>query len=168
MPTANIDPMVQDATMARWRAALAPTTGDIRRELAAEAAEYLGLSLEDTLRRIEQSATDFPDEWKRMVTDPSDPEQVDSLLQRIARSELFEQIAWHASDQSIIDRWCVPISRRRSPAESSLTMAPESDRTHWSSAWRAFASRLPMSPIRSVILPGGDASAAGFQSGPSI
>lgn len=97
MPTVNIDPMMKDAYDGRWRAALAPDTGDIRLELAAEAAEYLGLSLEDTLRRIDQSATDFPDEWNRMVSDPSDPEQVIRFYNE-SKVELFEQIAWHATD----------------------------------------------------------------------
>jgi len=82
---------------ARWKAALAPRTGDIRRELASEAAEYLGLSLEQALQRIEQSSTEFPDEWNRMVTDPSDPEQVVRFYNE-SKSELFEQIAWHASE----------------------------------------------------------------------
>lgn len=97
MSTANTAQTLQDVYEARWRAALAPRTGDIRRELASEAAEYLGLSLEDTLQRIEQSATDFPDEWNRMVTDPSDPEQVVRFYNE-SKSELFEQIAWHASE----------------------------------------------------------------------
>lgn len=97
MPTANIDRTVQDTYDARWRAALAPRSGDIRRELASEAAEYLGLPIEDTLQRIEQSATDFPAEWNRMVTDPSDPDQVVRFYNE-SQSELFEQIAWHASE----------------------------------------------------------------------
>jgi 2-polyprenyl-3-methyl-5-hydroxy-6-metoxy-1,4-benzoquinol methylase len=97
MPTANIDLTVQDTYEARWRAAVAPRTGDIRRELASEAAEYLGLSLEDTLQRIEQSATEFPAEWNRMVSDPSDSEQVIRFYNE-SEAELFEQIAWHASE----------------------------------------------------------------------
>jgi len=97
MSTANSDRTEQDAYHGRWRAALAPRTGDIRLELASEAAEYLGLSVEDALRRIEQSATEFPAEWKRMVTDPSDPEQVIRFYNE-SQVELFEQIAWHASE----------------------------------------------------------------------
>ena len=97
MQTNNIDRAVQDAFEARWRAAQAPRTGDIRRELALEAAEYLGLSFEDTLRRIERSGTDFPAEWERMVTDPSDPNQLVRFYNE-SQAELFEQIAWHASE----------------------------------------------------------------------
>jgi SAM-dependent methyltransferase len=82
---------------ARWRAALAPRTGDIRRELALEAAEYLGLSLEETERRIERSGEDFPAEWKRMVTDPTDRAQLVRFYNE-SQAELFEQIAWHSTE----------------------------------------------------------------------
>ncbi len=97
MQTKNIQSAVRDAFDARWRAALAPRTGEIRRELALEAAEYLGLSFEETLQRIERSGMDFPDEWKRMVTDPSDPNQLIRFYNE-SQAELFEQIAWHASE----------------------------------------------------------------------
>jgi 2-polyprenyl-3-methyl-5-hydroxy-6-metoxy-1,4-benzoquinol methylase len=82
---------------ARWRAALAPRTGDIRRELAMEAAEYLGVTIEEVERRIEGSATDFPEEWNRMVTDPGDPQQLIRFYNE-SEAELFEQIAWHSSE----------------------------------------------------------------------
>jgi 2-polyprenyl-3-methyl-5-hydroxy-6-metoxy-1,4-benzoquinol methylase len=82
---------------ARWRAALAPRTGDIRQELALEAAEYLGLSVEETQHRIERSATDFPAEWDRMVTDPSDRYQLIRFYNE-SEAELFEQIAWHSTE----------------------------------------------------------------------
>ena len=81
----------------RWRAALAPRTGDIRRDLTLEAAEHLGISAEEAERRIETSATEFPDEWQRLVSDPSDHNQVVRFYNE-SRSELFEQIAWHATD----------------------------------------------------------------------
>lgn len=81
----------------RWRAALAPRTGDIRRDLTMEAAEHLGITVDEAERRVESSATEFPDEWQRLVTDPTDPAQVVRFYNE-SRSELFEQIAWHASD----------------------------------------------------------------------
>jgi 2-polyprenyl-3-methyl-5-hydroxy-6-metoxy-1,4-benzoquinol methylase len=81
----------------RWRAALAPRTGDIRRELTLEAAEHLGITEGEAARRVESSATEFPDEWQRLVTDPQDPDQVVRFYNE-SRSELFEQIAWHATD----------------------------------------------------------------------
>jgi len=97
MQRKNIESAVRDTFDARWRAALAPRTGEIRRELALEAAEYLGMSFEETLQRIERSGMDFPDEWKRMVTDPSDPNQLIRFYNE-SQAELFEQIAWHASE----------------------------------------------------------------------
>jgi 2-polyprenyl-3-methyl-5-hydroxy-6-metoxy-1,4-benzoquinol methylase len=81
----------------RWRAALAPRTGDISRELTMEAAEHLGIAVEDAERRVASSHTEFPDEWQRLVSDPKDPEQVVRFYNE-SRSELFEQIAWHATD----------------------------------------------------------------------
>jgi len=97
MQTPNMDRAVQEQFDQRWRGALAPRTGDIRRELALEAAEYLGLSFEEALQRIERSGTDFPAEWNRMVTDPSDPEQLVRFYNE-SQAELFEQIAWHATE----------------------------------------------------------------------
>ena len=81
----------------RWRAALAPRTGDIRRELTMEAAEFLGLSVEEAEERVERSGTDFPSEWNRMVTDPLDPGQLVRFYNE-SKTELFEQIAWHATE----------------------------------------------------------------------
>jgi 2-polyprenyl-3-methyl-5-hydroxy-6-metoxy-1,4-benzoquinol methylase len=80
-----------------WRATLAPRTGDIRRELTLEAAEYLGLTVEAATRRVEASGTEFFQEWQRLVSDPADAEQVVRFYNQ-SKSELFEQIAWHASD----------------------------------------------------------------------
>ena len=82
---------------ARWRAALAPRTGDVRQELTLEAAEYLRIPIEEARRRVDGSAVEFPNEWKRMVTDPSDPEQLLRFYNE-SQTELFEQIAWHASE----------------------------------------------------------------------
>jgi 2-polyprenyl-3-methyl-5-hydroxy-6-metoxy-1,4-benzoquinol methylase len=81
----------------RWRAAMAPRTGDVRRELILEAAEYLGISTEEAERRVVSSATDFPEEWGRMVADPTDPAQVVRFYNE-SKTELFEQIAWHSGD----------------------------------------------------------------------
>jgi 2-polyprenyl-3-methyl-5-hydroxy-6-metoxy-1,4-benzoquinol methylase len=94
MDTANL---TTEDYGARWRAALAPRTGDIQRELTMEAAEHLGLTVAQAEARVAASGTDFFDEWQRTVTDPCDPEQVVRFYNE-SRSELFEQIAWHASD----------------------------------------------------------------------
>jgi 2-polyprenyl-3-methyl-5-hydroxy-6-metoxy-1,4-benzoquinol methylase len=82
---------------ARWRAALAPRTGDVRAELTMEAAEFLGIPIEDARRRVDRSGEDFADEWRRTVTRPTDPEQLVRFYNE-SRAELFEQIAWHASE----------------------------------------------------------------------
>ena len=81
----------------RWQRVQAPRTGDIRRELTLEAAEYLGLTAAEARKRVEESGADFYREWQRFVTDPSDAAQVVRFYNE-SRSELFEQIAWHASD----------------------------------------------------------------------
>lgn len=81
----------------RWRAAMAPRTGDLSRELTLEAAEYLGIPFGEVERRVQSSATDFPEEWRRLVSDPTDPGQVVRFYNE-SQTELFEQIAWHAGD----------------------------------------------------------------------
>lgn len=82
---------------ARWRAALAPRTGDVRRELIIEASEYCGIAFEEAERRVERSGEEFGEEWRRAVTEPSDPAQLVRFYNE-SRAELFEQIAWHASE----------------------------------------------------------------------
>jgi 2-polyprenyl-3-methyl-5-hydroxy-6-metoxy-1,4-benzoquinol methylase len=62
-----------------------------------EAAEFLGVSIEEAEQRIERSATDFPSEWNRMVTDPSDASQLTRFYNE-SQTELFEQIAWHSTE----------------------------------------------------------------------
>ncbi|MEO5898226.1 MAG: class I SAM-dependent methyltransferase [Vicinamibacterales bacterium] len=100
-----------------WRAAMAPHTGDIRRDLTAEAAEYLGITYAEAERRVEASATEFPAEWERLVTDPNDPEQVVRFYNE-SETELFEQIAWHSHDvihhRSLV---CTELVRTRAPGE---------------------------------------------------
>jgi 2-polyprenyl-3-methyl-5-hydroxy-6-metoxy-1,4-benzoquinol methylase len=100
MPTITDTPPGPDMRAdyeARWRAALAPRTGDVRRDLALEAAEYLRVPLDEVEKRIDRSGEDFPAEWQRMVTDPTDPDQLVRFYNE-SRAELFEQIAWHASE----------------------------------------------------------------------
>lgn len=82
---------------ARWRAVVAPRTGDVRRELIMEASEYLGIDAAETERRVERSGEEFGEEWQRTVTEPSDAAQLVRFYNE-SRAELFEQIAWHASE----------------------------------------------------------------------
>jgi SAM-dependent methyltransferase len=81
----------------QWRAALAPRTGDVRLELSTEAAEFLGIPLAEVERRVDESGAAFPAEWNRLVSDPSDPEQLTRFYNE-SSTELYEQIAWHAGD----------------------------------------------------------------------
>lgn len=62
-----------------------------------EAAEFLGLPRSEVQRRVDESAEAFPDEWNRLVKDPSSPEQLTRFYNE-SRTELYEQIAWHATD----------------------------------------------------------------------
>jgi 2-polyprenyl-3-methyl-5-hydroxy-6-metoxy-1,4-benzoquinol methylase len=81
----------------QWRAIQAPRTGDIRHELTREAAGHLGLTADEAERRVDESGAAFFEEWQRLVSDPADPDQVVHFYNE-SKSELFEQIAWHASD----------------------------------------------------------------------
>ena len=82
---------------ARWRAALAPRTGDVRQELMLEASEYLGVPLSEVESQVANSGTAFPEEWERLVPDPTDPQQVVRFYNE-SKTELFEQIAWHSTE----------------------------------------------------------------------
>jgi 2-polyprenyl-3-methyl-5-hydroxy-6-metoxy-1,4-benzoquinol methylase len=82
---------------ARWQTTMAPRTGDILRELTLEAAEYLGITPGEADRMREWAPEGFMEEWRRVVSDPEDPE----LLVRFyneSKAELFEQIIWHAGE----------------------------------------------------------------------
>jgi 2-polyprenyl-3-methyl-5-hydroxy-6-metoxy-1,4-benzoquinol methylase len=81
----------------RWRQVMAPRTGDVRRELTLEAAEYLGIPVQEAERRVEHSGREFPEEWKRLVTDPQNAEQVVRFYSE-SKAELFEQIVWHSTE----------------------------------------------------------------------
>ena len=63
-----------------------------------EAAEYLGISFDEASRRVESSGNDFLNEWLVGVRDPADPDQVTKFYNE-SQAELFEQIAWHSSEQ---------------------------------------------------------------------
>lgn len=81
----------------RCRGMMAPCTGDVPHELALEAAEYFGITLEEAQRRIATSGDEFPAEWQGMVTDPADEDQLARFYNE-SKTELFEQIAWHSRE----------------------------------------------------------------------
>jgi SAM-dependent methyltransferase len=81
----------------RWRAAMAPRTGDVKAELVAEAAEYFGLTPAQVLARIDGAAERFKHEWQERVRDPNDERAVIRFYNE-TDSEIFELIGWHAAD----------------------------------------------------------------------
>jgi SAM-dependent methyltransferase len=89
--------MTQPDLAQEWTRIIAPTTGDVRAELVREAAEFLGIPIDEAWRRLHGAGDRFREEWLQTVTDQHDPE---ALIQFYNQSdtELFELIEWHASD----------------------------------------------------------------------
>jgi 2-polyprenyl-3-methyl-5-hydroxy-6-metoxy-1,4-benzoquinol methylase len=82
---------------AEWTRLMAPRTGDVRRELVEEAAEFLHLPIDDAWRRLEGAREQFRDEWRRLVPDATDQAALTRFYNE-SESELFELIDWHARD----------------------------------------------------------------------
>lgn len=80
-----------------WTRLMAPRTGDIRTELVGEAAEFLGLSVEEAWRRLHGAGDRFREEWANTIGNPTDATTVTEFYNR-SDTELFELIEWHASD----------------------------------------------------------------------
>ncbi|HXH05029.1 MAG TPA: class I SAM-dependent methyltransferase [Vicinamibacterales bacterium] len=76
---------------------MAPRTGDVLHELTLEAAECLGLTFDEAADRVARAGAEFRAEWERLVDDPRDAAAVVRFYNE-SRFELFEQIAWHASE----------------------------------------------------------------------
>lgn len=76
---------------------MAPTTGDIRADLIAEAADFLGISVADAWSRLRGAGDRFKDEWSRTIVDPADQHALARFYNQ-SDTELFELIEWHASD----------------------------------------------------------------------
>jgi SAM-dependent methyltransferase len=83
-----------------WTRILAPRTGDVRRELVHEAAEFLGIPIGDAWQRLSGAGERFREEWLRTIAiaDPSDPATLTRFYNQ-SDTELFELIEWHATDQ---------------------------------------------------------------------
>jgi len=82
---------------AEWTAIMAPGTRDVRTALVGEAAEFLGITVDDAWGRLDGAGERFRQEWMGTVADPSDA----SVLTRFynqSDTELFELIEWHATD----------------------------------------------------------------------
>ena len=89
--------MTQPELAQQWTKIIAPTTGDVRTELVAEAGQFLGIPIDEAWRRLRGAGDRFREEWLKTVTDPHDPERLIQFYNQ-SDTELFELIEWHASD----------------------------------------------------------------------
>lgn len=80
-----------------WRDIQAPATGDIRAELVQEAAEYLGLKVDDAWDRLRGAGERFAQEWSSTVGGATDAATLTRFYNH-SDTELFELLEWHASD----------------------------------------------------------------------
>jgi 2-polyprenyl-3-methyl-5-hydroxy-6-metoxy-1,4-benzoquinol methylase len=89
--------MSQTELAQEWTNTIAPGSGDVRTQLVHEAADFLGIAVEESWRRLRGAGDRFKDEWVRSVCDRRD---VDTLTRFYNQSdtELFELIEWHAND----------------------------------------------------------------------
>jgi 2-polyprenyl-3-methyl-5-hydroxy-6-metoxy-1,4-benzoquinol methylase len=76
---------------------MAPRTGDLTGELVSEAAEYFRLTTEQVRERMANAAQQFKREWLQRVGDAHDERAIVSFYNE-TDSEIFELLAWHASD----------------------------------------------------------------------
>jgi SAM-dependent methyltransferase len=89
--------MIQHELAQEWTRIIAPASGDVRTGLVREAAEFLGISIDEAWRRLRGAGDRFREEWLKTVTDPHDPERLIQFYNQ-SDTELFELIEWHASD----------------------------------------------------------------------
>jgi SAM-dependent methyltransferase len=82
---------------AEWTRVIAPRTRNVRAELIEEAAEFLGITIDEASRRLEGAGERFREEWTRTVTDPTDAATLTRFYNQ-SDTELFELIEWHATD----------------------------------------------------------------------
>lgn len=89
--------MERESLTADWNRIIAPRTGDVRADLVRDAAEFLGIPVDEAWRRLAGAGDRFREEWLRTVDNPQD---VAALTQFYNQSdtELFELIEWHAND----------------------------------------------------------------------
>src|SRR5256885_568215 len=89
--------MIEHELAREWTRIIAPTTGNVRTELVQEAAEFLGIPVEDAWHRLRSGGEKFREEWLNTVDNPKDPERLIQFYNR-SDTELFELIEWHAND----------------------------------------------------------------------
>jgi SAM-dependent methyltransferase len=86
-----------DRLAEEWNRILAPQSRDVRAELVGEAAEFLGIPIDEAWGRMCGAAERFCDEWARTVDSPND-EAALARFYNHSDAELFELIEWHATD----------------------------------------------------------------------
>jgi 2-polyprenyl-3-methyl-5-hydroxy-6-metoxy-1,4-benzoquinol methylase len=91
--------MIDDevALAEEWTRINAPVTGDVRAELVHEAAEFLGIPVEESWLRLGGATARFREEWEDRVANSNDPEALIEFYNQ-SDTELFELIEWHATD----------------------------------------------------------------------
>src|SRR5262249_17784954 len=80
-----------------WTRLLAPRGGDVRAQLVGEAAEFLGIHLDDAWQRLRGAGERFREEWITTVADARDESALTRFYNQ-SDTELFELIEWHADD----------------------------------------------------------------------
>jgi 2-polyprenyl-3-methyl-5-hydroxy-6-metoxy-1,4-benzoquinol methylase len=81
----------------RYRQLFAPRTGDLRLDMASEAAEFLGIPVDECLDRMDRGQKRFTDEWTAKAVAPADPREVTRFYSE-SETELFDLLQWHATD----------------------------------------------------------------------
>jgi SAM-dependent methyltransferase len=81
----------------RWRRLFAPRTGDLRTELAGEAATYLGLPVASVLTLFDGATERFAEEWRQRMPGAHDPAALTAFYNE-SQTEIFELLHWHAAD----------------------------------------------------------------------
>lgn len=81
----------------RWRRLFAPRTGDLRLEMAEEAARYLGLPIARVLELFDGAARRFADEWRERGVRAANESAVTAFYND-SQTELFDLLDWHATD----------------------------------------------------------------------
>ena len=80
-----------------WAQLIAPDSGDVRATLVKEAADFLGITVNDAWDRLRGAGDRFRQEWLATVRNPQDDQTLTEFYNR-SDTELFELIEWHATD----------------------------------------------------------------------
>ncbi len=89
--------MVEGDYEARYRRLFAPRSGELRLDLASEAAAFLDIGVEDALGRMHDSRKRLTEEWNAKRVVAANPGEVTRFYSE-SEAELFELLEWHATD----------------------------------------------------------------------